>query len=117
MTNKDLLYSTGNLLCFVITYKGNKSEKEYIYMYIYICAYIYTYIYILYVLYVYIHKTESLFCTSELTQHYKSTIVQKKKLQIYIYLLERKKSQQNVKTMGNWQDSVRFFLSSDLRFF
>lgn len=31
ITDKDLLYSTGN---FVITYKGKPSEKLYIYMYI-----------------------------------------------------------------------------------
>ena len=33
ITNKDLLYSTGNYAqYFVITYTGKESEKEYIYM-------------------------------------------------------------------------------------
>ena len=48
--NKDLLYSTGNYTqYFVITYKGKKSEKEYIY--VCMCTYIHIYI------------TESLCCT------------------------------------------------------
>ena len=35
VSKKDLLYSTGNYTqIFVITYKGKKSEKEYIYKYI-----------------------------------------------------------------------------------
>ena len=37
ITNKDLLYSTGNYTqYFVITYMGRESEEEYIYVYIYI---------------------------------------------------------------------------------
>ena len=48
MTNKDLLYSTGNYTqYYVIIYKGKESEKEYIYTHIYICI------------------TESLCCTPE----------------------------------------------------
>ena len=36
ITNKDILYSTGNYTqYFVITYKGNKSEKEFIYIFIF----------------------------------------------------------------------------------
>ena len=35
ITNRDLLYSTGNYTqYFVITYKEKESEKEYIYMYV-----------------------------------------------------------------------------------
>ena len=35
LVNKDLLYSTGNYTqYFLITYKGKKSEKEYVYTYI-----------------------------------------------------------------------------------
>ena len=38
ITNKDLLYSTGNSTqYFIITYKGKESEKECIYKRIYIC--------------------------------------------------------------------------------
>ena len=38
INNKDLLYSTGNYIQYlVITYNGKESEKEYIY--IYICMY------------------------------------------------------------------------------
>ena len=34
MTNKDLLYSTGNYIQYlVIIYNGKESEKEYIYIY------------------------------------------------------------------------------------
>ena len=37
ITNKDLLYSTGNYTqYFVITYKGKESEKEKIYIHTYI---------------------------------------------------------------------------------
>ena len=55
ITNKDLLYSTGNCTqYFVITYKGKKSEKK---IDIYVCI------------------TESLCYTSEI-QHCKSTILQ-----------------------------------------
>ena len=46
--NKDLLYSTGNDIHYlIIMYNGKKSEKEYIYINIYI------------------YKTESLCCTPE----------------------------------------------------
>ena len=46
--NKDLLYSTGNDIHYlIIMYNGKKSEKEYIYINIYI------------------YKTESLCCTLE----------------------------------------------------
>ena len=39
ITNKDLLYSTGNYTqYFVITYKGKESEKEYIYISLNYCA-------------------------------------------------------------------------------
>ena len=44
---KDLLYSTGNYTqYFVINYKGKESEKEYIYVHVYIDMYICTCIYI-----------------------------------------------------------------------
>ena len=57
ITNKDLLYSTGNSTqCLVIIYKGKESEKEYIYVYTYI--YVPTYIYIHFL-------SESLCCTPE----------------------------------------------------
>ena len=49
ITNKDLLYSTGNYTqYFVVTYKGKESEKEYIYIYINtpIYTYIHTHIYL-----------------------------------------------------------------------
>ena len=37
INNKNLLYSTGNYIQYlVITYKGKESEKEYIFMYVYI---------------------------------------------------------------------------------
>ena len=53
ITNRDLLYSTGNYTqYFVITYKGKESEKEYIYN-----------IYIIYNIQIYI--TESLCYTPE----------------------------------------------------
>ena len=42
ITNKDLLYSTGNYTQYlVITYSGKKLDKEYIYIsvYTYICTY------------------------------------------------------------------------------
>ena len=48
ITNKDLLYSTGNSTQYlVITYNGKESEKDYkyIYIYIYIHTHIYMYIY------------------------------------------------------------------------
>ena len=35
--NKDLLYSTGDYIQYlVITYNGKESEKEYIYIYMYV---------------------------------------------------------------------------------
>ena len=38
-TNKDLLYSTGNYIQYlVITYDGEESEKEYIYVCVYSCT-------------------------------------------------------------------------------
>ena len=49
ITNKDLLYSTGNYTQYiVITCKGKESEKEYVsvYIYIYMCVYICIYMYI-----------------------------------------------------------------------
>ena len=56
ITNKDLLYSTGNSTqYFVIAYKGKESEKEYTYRYIteykteYNFIYIYIYIYKVYI--------------------------------------------------------------------
>ena len=37
MTNKDLLYSTGNYIQYlIIIYNGKESEKEYIYIHTYI---------------------------------------------------------------------------------
>ena len=49
VNNKDLLYSTGNYTQYlVITYNGKESEKEYTYIYTYICI------------------TESLCCTLEI---------------------------------------------------
>ena len=43
ITNKYLLYSTGNYTqYFVITYKGKISEKEYICVYVYITESLYT---------------------------------------------------------------------------
>ena len=54
ITNKDLLYSTGNYAQYIIIiYKGKESEKD-----IYTHTHIYTYKYILYI-------TESLCCTPE----------------------------------------------------
>ena len=53
ISNKVLLYSTGNYIQYcVINHNGKKYEKEYIYM----CVYIYTHTYI----------TESLCCTVEI---------------------------------------------------
>ena len=67
ITNKDLLYSTGNYTQYlVITYKGKESEKEYMCIYIYVCLYIYIYLN---------HFAVHL----KLTQHCKSTILQLKK--------------------------------------
>ena len=41
VNNKDLLYSTGNYTQYlVITYNGKESEKECIYVYIFICIYV-----------------------------------------------------------------------------
>ena len=35
ITNKDLLYSTGNYMQYLVTsYKGKKSEKEYVCIYV-----------------------------------------------------------------------------------
>ena len=63
--NKDLLYSTGNFIQYlVITYNGKESEKEQREIYIYI--------------------TESLGYTSEITQHCKPTILQLKYIYIHI---------------------------------
>ena len=55
ITNKDLLYSTGNYtLYFVISYKGKESEKEYIFLkYIYYIYNIYYIYYILCIIYMY----------------------------------------------------------------
>ena len=37
ITNKDLLYNTGNYIQYlIITYNGKESKKEHIYIYIYI---------------------------------------------------------------------------------
>ena len=50
ITNKDLLYSTGNSTQYsVMTCMGKESKKEWIYVYIYI----------------YIYKTDSFCCTAE----------------------------------------------------
>ena len=48
MTNKDLLYNTGNSTeYFVIVYKGRESEEEFIYLFIYLLTYLlYLFIYI-----------------------------------------------------------------------
>ena len=56
INNKDLLYSTGNYIQYlVITYNGKESEKEYMYVYIYV-----------YYTYIYTHNiTKSLCCTPE----------------------------------------------------
>ena len=36
INNKDLLYSTGNYIQYlIVTYSGKESEKEYIYIYMY----------------------------------------------------------------------------------
>ena len=60
ITNKDLLYGTGNYTQYlVVTYNGKESKKEYEYK----CRYIYTYIYIHTYTYMYIGITESLCCT------------------------------------------------------
>ena len=58
ITNKDLLYSTGNYTqYFIIIYKGKESKKEYTYIY------------------------ESLWCTPETNiQYCKSTVFQLKKI-------------------------------------
>ena len=41
ITNKDLLYSTGNSIQYSVTaYMGKEPEKGYIYIYIYICMYV-----------------------------------------------------------------------------
>ena len=54
INNKDLLYSTGNYIQYlVITYNG----KEYIYIHIYTHTHTHTH--------TYIYKTESLHCTLE----------------------------------------------------
>ena len=51
ITNKDLLYSTGNCTqCFVITCKGKESENEFVC----VCVYIYVYIYKIYSEYMYV---------------------------------------------------------------
>ena len=56
INNKDLLYSTGNYMQYlVITYNAKESEKEYILLYIYSVIYITeSLIYIYSVLYIYI---------------------------------------------------------------
>ena len=42
MNNKDLLYSTGNCIQYLVTtYNGKESEKGFIYIYIYKRFYIY----------------------------------------------------------------------------
>ena len=44
INNKDLLYSTGNYVQYlVMIYNGKESENEYIY--VYMCVYIYVYMY------------------------------------------------------------------------
>ena len=56
VTNKDLLYSTGNSTQYsVITYMGKESEKDCI------CIYIHIYMY----MYMHIHITDSLCCIAE----------------------------------------------------
>ena len=53
INNKDLLYSTGNYIQYlIITYNRKESEKEYIHLCIYI--YMYVYIYICVCIYIYI---------------------------------------------------------------
>ena len=60
--NKDLLYSTGNYIQYlVIMYNGKKSGKEYIYIYIYIYIHTHTHTHI----YTHAYKTESLCCIPE----------------------------------------------------
>ena len=60
ITNKDLLYSTGNSTQhFVITYKGKESEKIYMKEYTHTHTYVYIYIY------VYVYVTEPLCCMPE----------------------------------------------------
>ena len=63
ITNKGLLYSTGNYSQhFIATYKGKESEKESIY----VCIYIYIYMYI----------TKPLCCTPETNIYYKSSTLE-----------------------------------------
>ena len=57
ITNKDLLYSTGNYIQYLVkTYKGKESEKEYIHTHT--------------------HKLKDFAVHPKLTQHCKSTILQ-----------------------------------------
>ena len=84
ITNKDLLYSTGNATqCSVIAHKGRESEKEYIqYIYMYIVYYIYNSIwYILYIntyIYTLLYISLNHFLL-ETSKQYKSTIFNKNK--------------------------------------
>ena len=63
MTNRDLLYSTGNSTQYsAVAYMGKESKKNeciytYIYIYIHICMYV--------CIYIYIYMAESLFCMPE----------------------------------------------------
>ena len=69
MTNKDLLYSTGHYTqYFVITYKGKKSEIEFIYIYLYS----------LYLLMYSFYKLNSCAVHLKLTKHCKSILLQLK---------------------------------------